>query len=187
VADVVHDGSSHDDSASLDDQVAADFMLAQLMFHEELVAMDQQRRAAEQRANRNSATPSEVALSGLTAGDMATVGKVVVFDSPQRKSVTPQAEVDSLNVSCVPITNSEPVVSDDVQKAEVCPVEDDTAECCLCMEDLILGCKMRELPCGHSFHLECVDDWLLRRRTCPVCLRDVTREAMATVGEVAAD
>ena len=28
---------------------------------------------------------------------------------------------------------------------------------------------VRTLPCDHEFHCECVDRWLLAKRTCPLC------------------
>ena len=31
------------------------------------------------------------------------------------------------------------------------------------------GDEARQLPCGHTFHRACVDDWLLKRRKCPLC------------------
>lgn len=49
------------------------------------------------------------------------------------------------------------------------------AECSLCLELFESGQKLRLLPCGHAFHRECVDRWLLgpmqrnRPRQCPLC------------------
>ena len=43
--------------------------------------------------------------------------------------------------------------------------------CSICIDDFILGEKVRMLPrCGHIFHLECVVPWLTEREdTCPLC------------------
>ncbi|CAK7338495.1 unnamed protein product, partial [Dovyalis caffra] len=38
------------------------------------------------------------------------------------------------------------------------------------------GDSMRKLPyCGHHFHLDCLDKWLTRNGSCPMCLQQVDR------------
>ncbi|KAK9455976.1 hypothetical protein V1511DRAFT_486889 [Dipodascopsis uninucleata] len=51
-----------------------------------------------------------------------------------------------------------------------------SAECVICLEDYITGVsQVMKLPCGHEFHSNCITPWLtLRKRTCPICKRDVT-------------
>lgn len=48
-------------------------------------------------------------------------------------------------------------------------VKNDERHCAICTEGLDLGVKLRHLPCGHRFHPDCIDPWLLERsRTCPL-------------------
>jgi hypothetical protein len=42
-------------------------------------------------------------------------------------------------------------------------------DCTVCIELMKSGDEARQLPCGHAFHRACVDDWLLKRRKCPLC------------------
>ena len=46
-----------------------------------------------------------------------------------------------------------------------------TTSCCsICLADYKDTDVLRFLPsCGHLFHVECVDSWLLLHATCPVC------------------
>lgn len=46
-------------------------------------------------------------------------------------------------------------------------------ECAICMGELDAGERVRYLPCMHLFHVECVDDWLVRSFNCPSCLEPV--------------
>lgn len=41
------------------------------------------------------------------------------------------------------------------------------------MEELLVGDPIRYLPCMHSYHVECIDDWLTRKFQCPSCMEPV--------------
>ncbi|XP_060582016.1 RING finger protein 215-like [Ruditapes philippinarum] len=45
--------------------------------------------------------------------------------------------------------------------------------CAICLEKFFLKQKLRVLPCGHYFHTKCVDPWLVRSHTCPLCKLNV--------------
>lgn len=38
------------------------------------------------------------------------------------------------------------------------------SECAICLEDFVIGDKVRVLPCEHVFHVEEIDDWLINRK-----------------------
>ncbi|KAI5341200.1 PREDICTED: E3 [Prunus dulcis] len=43
------------------------------------------------------------------------------------------------------------------------------AECSICLEGLEVGAEAREMPCKHRFHSLCIELWLGRRGSCPLC------------------
>ncbi|CAG9313394.1 unnamed protein product [Blepharisma stoltei] len=45
--------------------------------------------------------------------------------------------------------------------------------CSVCLEDLQVREKVRIMPCGHRFHLRCIDIWLMRQSNCPNCKRNL--------------
>mmetsp|Transcript_39473 Transcript_39473/g.112563 ORF Transcript_39473/g.112563 Transcript_39473/m.112563 type:complete len:214 (+) Transcript_39473:2130-2771(+) len=45
----------------------------------------------------------------------------------------------------------------------------------VCQEEFDEGDKLKNLPCFHSFHAECVDKWLAVKKTCPICQLRIDR------------
>ncbi|KAH7546712.1 hypothetical protein FEM48_Zijuj01G0230700 [Ziziphus jujuba var. spinosa] len=42
--------------------------------------------------------------------------------------------------------------------------------CSVCLQEWKEGESVRRLPkCGHFFHMECIDKWLMRQVSCPMC------------------
>jgi len=59
-----------------------------------------------------------------------------------------------------------------------------TTECVICLEKFKCGDKLRVLPCGHQFHVGCIDHWLMGTYSdeecvttgCPTCKKTVKHE-----------
>ncbi|RWW43243.1 hypothetical protein BHE74_00051118 [Ensete ventricosum] len=45
--------------------------------------------------------------------------------------------------------------------------------CCICLAKYVDNEELRELPCTHFFHKECVDKWLKINALCPLCKTEV--------------
>jgi len=52
-----------------------------------------------------------------------------------------------------------------------------TQLCAICFEDFYEDDKIKLLPCRHSYHGACIDAWLNRSHTCPMCNSDVIQAA----------
>ena len=56
--------------------------------------------------------------------------------------------------------------------------------CCICLTRYMDDEELRELPCTHFFHAECVDRWLKINATCPLCKFEICeREENTTPSE----
>ncbi|KAH9500017.1 hypothetical protein Btru_076172 [Bulinus truncatus] len=49
------------------------------------------------------------------------------------------------------------------------------SRCSICLHDYQIGDEIRILPCGHEFHKTCVDEWLKKAPTCPICRERIRR------------
>ncbi|XP_070175834.1 E3 ubiquitin-protein ligase RLIM-like isoform X2 [Littorina saxatilis] len=49
--------------------------------------------------------------------------------------------------------------------------------CQICLVDFEHGDCLRDIPCRHDFHRDCIDQWLKRNATCPICRKEVEATA----------
>lgn len=63
------------------------------------------------------------------------------------------------------------ILADGTQDERVISGED--ALCCICLAAYVDNDELRELPCSHLFHTECVDKWLKINASCPLCKLEV--------------
>ncbi|KAJ3682966.1 hypothetical protein LUZ60_013193 [Juncus effusus] len=61
-----------------------------------------------------------------------------------------------------------PAKKEEVEKMARVKIEEITS-CPVCMEEFAVGEEVRQMPCNHSFHQECILSWLEMHSTCPVC------------------
>ena len=54
----------------------------------------------------------------------------------------------------------------------VCHVHENSPECSICYEK-INKTNIYESKCNHSFHVNCIEKWLERYNTCPLCREDL--------------
>lgn len=65
------------------------------------------------------------------------------------------------------------IISTSVLKKEDFENKDFNDTCAVCIENYRISDVVRILPCKHLFHKSCIDQWLLEKRTCPMCKMDI--------------
>eukprot|EP01035_Chromulina_nebulosa_P019763 gene19763-25696_t len=58
-------------------------------------------------------------------------------------------------------------------------LQTDDLSCPICLNDMITGEQVRLLICKHSFHRQCVDEWLRVNATCPSCRKSILPDGSA--------
>ncbi|XP_059612421.1 E3 ubiquitin-protein ligase Iruka [Phlebotomus argentipes] len=66
----------------------------------------------------------------------------------------------------------------EIPKGEICQEQVDTKlQCSVCLEDFQLTEAVRQLPCSHLYHENCIVPWLELHGTCPICRKALSPEA----------
>ncbi len=55
--------------------------------------------------------------------------------------------------------------------------------CLICMSSLEEGQRMGDISCGHSFHVDCLKEWIERRNACPLCNAEVAESHIVRVSK----
>uniref|UniRef100_A0A6N2NK20 RING-type domain-containing protein n=1 Tax=Salix viminalis TaxID=40686 RepID=A0A6N2NK20_SALVM len=71
------------------------------------------------------------------------------------------------------------IVAAGTEKERVISGED--AVCCICLAKYANNDELRELPCYHFFHKECVDKWLKINASCPLCKSEVGESILGSL------
>ncbi|XP_051151623.1 E3 ubiquitin-protein ligase At1g63170-like [Andrographis paniculata] len=77
------------------------------------------------------------------------------------------------------------IVGAGTEKERVLSGED--AVCCICLAKYAHNDELRELPCAHFFHKDCVDKWLKINATCPLCKAEVGETVLSSLTEATAN
>ncbi|XP_037944602.1 uncharacterized membrane protein DDB_G0293934-like [Teleopsis dalmanni] len=51
--------------------------------------------------------------------------------------------------------------------------DEDAEKCAICLSLFEIENDVRRLPCMHLFHTDCVDQWLITNKHCPICRVDI--------------
>lgn len=55
--------------------------------------------------------------------------------------------------------------------------DEDAEKCTICLSLFEDDCDVRRLPCMHLFHRDCVDQWLVTSKHCPICRVDIRSDS----------
>lgn len=120
--------------------------------------------------------PGAILIAMASAGFVVTVYHLIVFccqnpaEQARRHGQLPQTRsTEAGGLSYQIPSHKYEKKKNGVQNGE----EDET--CAVCLGDFEEGEELRTMPsCMHSFHVPCIDMWLLSHSNCPVCRADTT-------------
>ncbi|XP_010691252.2 E3 ubiquitin-protein ligase At1g63170 [Beta vulgaris subsp. vulgaris] len=104
-------------------------------------------------------------LSKPRGASMEAIDALPIYKFKLRKSGSIHDEQICLKAS------KDGILADGTQDERVISGED--ALCCICLATYVDNDELRELPCSHLFHAECVDKWLKINASCPLCKLEV--------------
>ncbi|XP_077460842.1 uncharacterized protein LOC144077173 [Stigmatopora argus] len=120
-------------------------------------------------------TPSSVQLARLHSSTRAPVtAKTLLRRSSSRRLLPSQQEGNATErrASLIPPIPEAvtPEKKGQFRRRNVMSLSDADSMCLICHNDLKQGSGgIRELQCMHTFHRECIEEWLWRKQSCPTC------------------
>ena len=128
-------------------------------------AMDDEQHQHEVEINADAEEAIDEDDNGDSYEFMLRLGERMGDVKSERWAQVAQQKIDKLSiVQFDPATVNEKDAND-------CDVK-----CLVCQEEYCKGEYMRQLPCGHCFHKDCVDQWLLSKDFCPYCRTTLDKE-----------
>ena len=55
-------------------------------------------------------------------------------------------------------------------------------ECVICLDDVEI--EWRELECHHRYHKQCIENWIVVRATCPLCMKYIKDTEERNIREI---
>jgi len=59
-------------------------------------------------------------------------------------------------------------------------INQESEACSICIDEFEQDQTLRKLPCGHRFHIKCIDEWLKISNSCPNCKAEIPRTNLTT-------
>lgn len=57
---------------------------------------------------------------------------------------------------------------------------DTDEQCSICLDTFKLGGRVHKTPkCGHSFHTQCIDQWIKQSNSCPLCRQELWKSQLS--------
>ena len=102
---------------------------------------------------------------------------VVVIASRRRNFSIRPVSMRVIGASVDTISNLKEITFN--EKTTKLAIED--RNCCICLGDYENDDKLRELPCLHTFHADCIDKCLKTNKKCPLCQQDIDKTPKVTL------
>jgi len=64
----------------------------------------------------------------------------------------------------------------EVEIKSISKLEESNKTCAICLEKFNTEVKIIILPCIHIFHRDCINDWIEKKKNCPICKFELTKE-----------
>lgn len=94
----------------------------------------------------------------------------VVLEPSLHPAVGGNISMTKIDIEALPTTVYHTGLPFSDMDCAICLSESTGMVCPICLSEFVEGEKLRVLPgCCHSFHVDCVDGWLISNSTCPSC------------------